>query len=220
MRRNGGARWYGRICVRSFKKAINESGCPVIVGVCGMSLELIAQPLSPILLFVSSPSPFFLLISHGLSVFSARTVKHAYLLAALTVVVLVAVRHLPPPYEVDEEELAAASATLIASLNIHALDIDTLSLETAMGPCLVVETPLNKNITTRMKGLAIPRGVNRVVFKTLNTDKKLMAKGEFDSSYTGFTVAQYLAANTDVEIVAIIQVEGLKLHEVAPGAYC
>ncbi|VFR00739.1 unnamed protein product [Cuscuta campestris] len=140
--------------------------------------------------------------------------KHAHLLAALIVAVLVAVRHLPPQHEVEKEELAAASATQIASLNIHALDTDTLRLETLIGPCLViVETALNKNIT-RMKGLAIPRGVNRVVFKTLNTDKKLMAKGEFDSSYTGFTVD-----NTDVKLVAIIQVEGLKLDEVAPGAY-
>ncbi|VFR00722.1 unnamed protein product [Cuscuta campestris] len=61
------------------------------------------------------------------SVFSARTMKHAYLLAALIVAVLVAVmRHLPPPYEVEKEELAAAAAALIASLNIHALDMDTL----------------------------------------------------------------------------------------------
>uniref|UniRef100_K4D0E9 Uncharacterized protein n=1 Tax=Solanum lycopersicum TaxID=4081 RepID=K4D0E9_SOLLC len=56
------------------------------------------------------------------------------------------------------------------------------------GPVLVVDTPRDKNITAEvMRSLNIPRRVKRVLFRTLNTDKKLMYKKEFDSSYAAFT---------------------------------
>ncbi|VFQ78732.1 unnamed protein product [Cuscuta campestris] len=127
-------------------------------------------------------------------------------------------------------------------------DIDSLNLDTLSGPCWVVDTPRGKNITSEvMEGLGIPRGVERVLFKTLNTDRKLMNQPRFDPSYTAFTPdgAQYLVSNTDIKLVGIdylsvgvgveedsiavhrtflntleiIPVEGLKLDEVEPGVY-
>lgn len=81
-----------------------------------------------------------------------------------------------------------------------------------------------------MKSLKIPKGVRRVLFRTLNTDRyrcfshnlldplyilreisdlilihfrKLMKKKEFDSSYTGFTTdgAHWLVKNTAIQLI-------------------
>ncbi|XP_075110367.1 cyclase-like protein 1 [Nicotiana tabacum] len=127
-------------------------------------------------------------------------------------------------------------------------DVVSLDLRTLNGPVLVVETPRNKNITAEvMRSLNIPRGVKRVLFRTLNTDRRLMYKKEFDSSYTAFTSdgAEYLVQNTDIKLVGvdylsvainpkdqltkvhqlllapkdIIPVEGLKLDDAVPGVY-
>ncbi|VFR01857.1 unnamed protein product [Cuscuta campestris] len=126
------------------------------------------------------------------------------------------------------------------------LDVDSLDLETLNCPCLVVDTPRDKNITVEvMRGLNLLRGTERVLLKTLNTDKKLMNQSEFDWSYTAMTAdgAQYLVSNTDIKLIGIdylsigvadqvvpvhltllnakviIPVEGLNLDGVAPGAY-
>ncbi|CAH9144622.1 unnamed protein product [Cuscuta epithymum] len=127
-------------------------------------------------------------------------------------------------------------------------DVDSLDLRTLNGPVLVVDTPRDKNITAEvMKSLNIPRGVKRVIFKTLNTDRNLMNQSAFEPSYTGFTTdgAKYLVENTDIKLVGIdylsiatgvtdelkgvhltflnqkdiIPVEDLKLDEVVPGIY-
>ncbi|KAK9163822.1 hypothetical protein Syun_004724 [Stephania yunnanensis] len=128
-------------------------------------------------------------------------------------------------------------------------DVDTLDLEVLnvlTGPALLVDVPRDKNITAEvMKSLNIPRGVRRVLFRTLNTDRKLMLKKEFDTSYVGFMKdgAQWLVENTDIKLVGIdylsvaayddlipshlvflegrevILVEGLKLDDVKPGIY-
>ncbi|KAI8030250.1 hypothetical protein LOK49_LG01G02930 [Camellia lanceoleosa] len=47
-------------------------------------------------------------------------------------------------------------------------------------------------------------GVRRVLFRTLNTDRRLMWKKEFDTSYVGFMKdrAQWLVENTDIKLVA------------------
>ncbi|WOG90750.1 hypothetical protein DCAR_0309994 [Daucus carota subsp. sativus] len=85
-------------------------------------------------------------------------------------------------------------------------DATTLDLQTLNGPAIVVDVPRDQNITADvMKLLNIPRGVKRVLFRTLNTDKKLMSFTEFDSSYVGFTQdgAQYLVDNTDIKLVGI-----------------
>ncbi|MCL7039034.1 hypothetical protein MKW94_011797, partial [Papaver nudicaule] len=50
-------------------------------------------------------------------------------------------------------------------------DVDTLDLDVLNGPALLVDVPRNMNITAEaMKSLNIPRGVRRVIFRTLNTD--------------------------------------------------
>ncbi|XP_062090443.1 cyclase-like protein 2 isoform X2 [Humulus lupulus] len=125
-------------------------------------------------------------------------------------------------------------------------DVDTLDLEVLNGPGLLVDVPRDKNITAEvMKSLNIPKGVRRVLFRTVNTDKRLMFKKEFDSSYTGFMRdgAKWLVENTDVKLVGvdylsvaayddlipahlvflegreIILVEGLKLDDIQLGIY-
>ncbi|KAG6408946.1 hypothetical protein SASPL_131974 [Salvia splendens] len=113
-------------------------------------------------------------------------------------------------------------------------------------PALLVDVPRDKNITAEvMKSLNIPKGVRRVLFRTLNTDRRLMYKKEYDSSYVGFTGdgAQWLVDNTAIKLVGldylsvaatdyltaahrvfllskeIILVEGLKLDDVEAGLY-
>ncbi|XP_071741707.1 cyclase-like protein 2 isoform X2 [Rutidosis leptorrhynchoides] len=125
-------------------------------------------------------------------------------------------------------------------------DVDTLDLYILNGPALLVDVPRNKNITAEvMKSLNIPKGVKRVLFRTLNTDRRLMWKKQFDTSYVGFMEegAQWLKDNTDIKLVGtdylsvaayddlisahlvflksreIILVEGLKLEGVEAGVY-
>eukprot|EP00252_Welwitschia_mirabilis_P010231 TRINITY_DN2340_c0_g1_i1.p1 TRINITY_DN2340_c0_g1~~TRINITY_DN2340_c0_g1_i1.p1 ORF type:complete len:268 (-),score=44.90 TRINITY_DN2340_c0_g1_i1:75-878(-) len=125
-------------------------------------------------------------------------------------------------------------------------DVDTLDLRVLNGHALLVDVPRDKNITAEvMKSLNIPRGIKRVLFRTLSTDRRLMWKREFDTSYVGFMDdgAQWLVDNTDIKLVGIdylsvaafdnlisahliflkskeiILVEGLNLDDVEPGAY-
>ncbi|KAL5562435.1 hypothetical protein UlMin_032182 [Ulmus minor] len=125
-------------------------------------------------------------------------------------------------------------------------DVDTLDLEVLNGPGLLVDVPRDKNITAEvMKSLNIPKGVRRVLFRTLNTDRRLMFKKEFDASYVGFMRdgAKWLVENTDIKLVGIdylsvaayddlspahleflegreiILVESLKLDDIQPGIY-
>ncbi|XP_043711901.1 cyclase-like protein 2 [Telopea speciosissima] len=125
-------------------------------------------------------------------------------------------------------------------------DVDTLDLAVLNGPALLVDVPRDKNITADvMESLNIPRGVRRVLFKTLNTDRRLMWKKEFDSSFVGFMKdgAKWLVENTDIKLVGIdylsvaayddsipahyvflesreiILVEALKLDDIKPGIY-
>lgn len=125
-------------------------------------------------------------------------------------------------------------------------DVDTLDLAVLNGPGLLVDVPRDKNITAEvMKSLNIPKGVRRVLFRTLNTDRRLMWKKEFDTSYVAFMKdgAKWLVENTDIQLVGIdylsvaafddlipsheefligretILVEGLKLDGVEPGLY-
>ncbi|KFK30054.1 hypothetical protein AALP_AA7G210900 [Arabis alpina] len=125
-------------------------------------------------------------------------------------------------------------------------DTDSLDLRTLNGPALLVDVPRDKNITAEvMESLHIPRGVRRVLFRTVNTDKRLMFKKEFDSSFAGFMTdgAKWLVENTDIKLVGldylsfaafeespathkvilkgrdIIPVEALKLDGVEVGTY-
>ncbi|KAG4987285.1 hypothetical protein AAZX31_11G000800 [Glycine max] len=125
-------------------------------------------------------------------------------------------------------------------------DVDSLDLLLLNGPALLVDVPRDTNISAGvMKSLNIPRGVRRVLFRTLNTYRRLMYQKEFDTSYVGFTEdgANWLVENTDIKLVGIdylsvaaydhlipahlvflkgreiILVEGLKLDDVAAGIY-
>ncbi|MBA0815617.1 hypothetical protein Gohar_000377, partial [Gossypium harknessii] len=70
-------------------------------------------------------------------------------------------------------------------------DVDTLDLEV-----------LNAEV---MESLKIPKGVRRVLFRTLNTDRRLMFKKEFDTSYVGFMKdgAEWLVKHTDIKLIGI-----------------
>ncbi|CAH8254675.1 unnamed protein product [Arabidopsis lyrata] len=125
-------------------------------------------------------------------------------------------------------------------------DSDSLDLQILNGPALLVDVPRDKNISAEvMKSLHIPKGIRRVLFKTLNTDRRLMFKKEFDSSFVGFLIdgAKWLVENTDIKLVGldylsfaaydeapathrfilerrdIIPVEALKLDDVEVGMY-
>ncbi|WCJ17798.1 Cyclase family protein [Euphorbia peplus] len=125
-------------------------------------------------------------------------------------------------------------------------DVDSLDLEVLNGPGLLIDVPRDTNITAGvMKSLNIPKGTRRVLFRTLNTDRQLMFKNQFDTSFVGFTEdgAKWLAENTDIKLVGIdylavaawdylvsahvaflekrdiIIVEGLKLDNVKAGIY-
>lgn len=126
------------------------------------------------------------------------------------------------------------------------LDVDTLDLDVLNGPALLVDVPRHTNITAEaMESLNIPKGVRRVLFRTLNTDRGLMWKAAGDMSYVGFTEdgAQWLVDNTDIKLVGIdyisvasfdhlitahvaffknadiIPVEALKLDNINTGLY-
>ncbi|WZZ86934.1 hypothetical protein YC2023_115513 [Brassica napus] len=125
-------------------------------------------------------------------------------------------------------------------------DSDSLDLQILNGPALLVDVPRDKNITAEvMKSLHIPKGVRRVLFRTLNTDRRLMFEKEFDSSFAGFMMdgARWLVENTDIKLIGldylsfaayeeapethkfilgerdIIPLEALKLDDVEVGVY-
>ncbi|KAK8636454.1 hypothetical protein V6N13_124200 [Hibiscus sabdariffa] len=98
-------------------------------------------------------------------------------------------------------------------------DVTSLSLQALNGPALVVDVPRDKNITAEvMKSLKIPRGVHRVLFKTLNTDRMLMHKTEFASDFTGFKKdgAQWLVDNTDIKLVGLDYLSVSAYDDAAP----
>ncbi|PKI58636.1 hypothetical protein CRG98_020962 [Punica granatum] len=106
-------------------------------------------------------------------------------------------------------------------------DVDTLDLEVLNGPALLVDVRRDKNITAEvMKSLHIPKGIRRVLFRTLNTDRRLMYKKEFDTSYVG---VDYLSVAAYDDLIPshlvflegreIILAEGLKLDDVPAGIY-
>ncbi|KAG8650767.1 hypothetical protein MANES_07G070100v8 [Manihot esculenta] len=125
-------------------------------------------------------------------------------------------------------------------------DTSTLSLKTLNGPALVVDVPRNTNITAEvMRNLQIPQGIHRLLFRTLNTDRKLMYQSKFHSDYVGITGngANWIVDNTNIKLVGIdylsiatytdavpthhallrsreiVIVEGLKLDNVKAGIY-
>ncbi|CAN1771487.1 Cyclase-like protein 2 [Linum perenne] len=99
-------------------------------------------------------------------------------------------------------------------------DVDTLDLEVLNGPALLVDVPRDSNITAKvMKSLQIPKGTRRVLFRTLNTDRRLMFKKEFDSSFVGFMAdgAQWLVDNTDIKLVGVDYLSAAAFVNAAPS---
>ncbi|XP_048231930.1 LOW QUALITY PROTEIN: cyclase-like protein 4 [Ricinus communis] len=76
-----------------------------------------------------------------------------------------------------------------------------------MCPGLLIDVPREINITAEvMEPLHIPKGMRRALFRTLNTDRRLMLKNQSDTSCTvGFTndEAKWLVENTDIKLVGI-----------------
>ncbi|TVU02011.1 hypothetical protein EJB05_52546 [Eragrostis curvula] len=128
-----------------------------------------------------------------------------------------------------------------AGLDVNKLDLDVLN-----GPALLIDVPRDTNLTAQaMESLKIPQGIRRVLFRTLNTDRKLMWTKVIDTSFVGFTEdgAQWLVDNTDIKLIGvdylsvaafdhlisahlvflnspgIIPIEGLKLDHVKAGLY-
>ncbi|CAL5221116.1 g3250 [Coccomyxa viridis] len=127
-----------------------------------------------------------------------------------------------------------------AKKGVHQLDLNILN-----GAALVMEVPDDTNITAAaLEAMHIPPGTIRVLFKTLNTKKKLMTQTAFDPSYTAVTKdgAEWIVKRGDIRLVGIdyisvahyadligphialltdeiIPVEGLVLEDVEPGLY-
>ncbi|XP_057546140.1 cyclase-like protein 2 [Amaranthus tricolor] len=99
-------------------------------------------------------------------------------------------------------------------------DVDTLDLDVLNGPALVVDVPRDSNITADvMKSLKIPKGVRRVLFRTLNTDRGLMFQKEFDTSYVAFMAdgAKWLVENTDIKLVGVDYLSAAAFDHLAPS---
>ncbi|EFJ22740.1 hypothetical protein SELMODRAFT_267900 [Selaginella moellendorffii] len=119
-----------------------------------------------------------------------------------------------------------------------------LDLGILNGPVLVVEAPRETNISGSVIKEIVPQGVKRVLFRTLNTDRRLMWKPEFVTDYTAITGegAEYIAEKTQIKLVGVdylsaavyealarshkallrkgvILVEGLNLDNVDTGMY-
>lgn len=128
---------------------------------------------------------------------------------------------------------------------VAGLDVASLDLDTLIGPVLLIDAPRDSNLTAQaLQSLHIPPGVERVIFRTLNSDRRLMWNIEWDSSYVGFTTdgAEWLVNHTNVKFIGIdylsvaayvdlvaahrvllgkklVIVEGLNLDEVEMGLY-
>ncbi|XP_052110721.1 cyclase-like protein 2 isoform X3 [Arachis duranensis] len=96
---------------------------------------------------------------------------------------------------------------LYIGTHVHSgFDVDLLDLQLLNGLALLIDVPRDKNITAEvMKSLDIPKGVQRVLFRTSNTDRRLMFKKGFDASYVGFKEdgAKWLVENTDIKLELI-----------------
>ncbi|CAL5023556.1 unnamed protein product [Urochloa decumbens] len=100
------------------------------------------------------------------------------------------------------------------------LGVDKLDLDVLNGPALLIDVPRDTNITAQaMESLNIPKGVRRVLFRTLNTDRKLMWTKEIDTSFVGFTVdgAQWLLDNTDIKLVGVDYLSFAAFDHLIPG---
>ncbi|XP_042066361.1 cyclase-like protein 2 [Salvia splendens] len=101
-------------------------------------------------------------------------------------------------------------------------DVDTLDLDVLNGNAFLVDVPREKHVLAEvMKTLNIPKGVRRVLFRTLNTDRGLMYKKAFDTSYVGFMKdgAQWLVDNTDIKLVGVDYLSVAAFDDLLPSHY-
>ncbi|EEF43616.1 hypothetical protein RCOM_0811610 [Ricinus communis] len=79
-------------------------------------------------------------------------------------------------------------------------------------PGLLIDVPREINITAEvMEPLHIPKGMRRALFRTLNTDRRLMLKNQSDTSSV-LLDSQMMRQNASYYVLQeIIIVEGLKL---------
>ena len=121
--------------------------------------------------------------------------------------------------------------------------IDTLDIETLVGPCAVVEV-YGRDSITAADCEAVPEGTKRVLFKTDNTRRKLLSDTKFHPEYVGVapSAAQWLVSHGvrlvgvdylsvgpygDVNVethrillsAGMVVVETLMLEGIAPGPY-
>ncbi|MGD8597762.1 MAG: cyclase family protein [Anaerolineae bacterium] len=122
--------------------------------------------------------------------------------------------------------------------------VDRLDLEVLVGPALVVhvQTPGHLSAAT-LKQMEIPAGVERILFRTINSDRWAGSDNTFDREFVAITPdgarwlvehgirlvgIDYLSvapfdspAPTHRELLGagVIAVEGLDLSQIAPGFY-
>ncbi len=122
--------------------------------------------------------------------------------------------------------------------------VDALPLQALIGPALVVDTGDADVITADvLAGLSIPPGTTRLLFRTRNSARGLMASPQFHTDFTAiaadgaawlaargvrlvgidyYSIAPYddLAPTHQVLLRAgVVVVEGLDMRQVLPGAY-
>jgi arylformamidase len=122
--------------------------------------------------------------------------------------------------------------------------VDSLDLEVLVGPALVVHALDHDTLTAQiLEGLAIPTGIQRVLFRTRNSDHWARGERRFDEDFVAITKdgARWLVergfrlVGIDYLSIApfrnmvpthqtllsagVIPVEGLDLSQVAPGVY-
>ncbi|CAI9111883.1 OLC1v1012214C1 [Oldenlandia corymbosa var. corymbosa] len=95
----------------------------------------------------------------------------------------------------------------LLSLKDSPISALTLDLQTLIGRVLVVRIPTGvRNISAQVvSNLGLPRGIERVIFKTDNTDRRLMNKIAFETDYTGLTpdAADLLVKNTTIKFIGV-----------------
>ena len=88
----------------------------------------------------------------------------------------------------------------------HTKGVESLSLETLNGSCIVTKTLDVDEITADVvRSLNLPKNAKRVLFKTRNTVRELMHRTSFHEDYTAITAcgAAYIAKETSIDFVGI-----------------
>lgn len=96
--------------------------------------------------------------------------------------------------------------------------IDKIGLSVFMGPAYVAYLPKAKSISEHdLEKLRLPKGTNRIIFKTANSKRWGAAGAEFSKEYVGLTVgaAQWLVKNK-IKLVGIDYLSVATFDETVP----